>query len=80
MTILNTELYGKNKKFALINTDYLQTDWVEIILTSTGIFKQIGLEIFLTNIGFLQIDWFLDNDRFLQTDWFEVISTTTGYL
>ena len=71
----------KNKKFTSIKTDYLQTDWVEVILTSTGYILTDWFENIFDNDRFSsnRSVWsFLDNDRFLQTDWFEVI--LTGYL
>ena len=62
-----------------IETNYLQPDWLEIILTI---------------LGFIHTDWVgsfcLDKDRFLQTDWFlqwqfitdwcQVVWTRGGFL
>ena len=57
-----------NKKFALIKTNYLQTDWVEFFLTSTVYIQTDWFEVIFTTTGYLQ------------TDWFELIWKMSGFL
>ena len=68
MTIRNTELYGsfsnlKNKKFALIKSDYIQTDWFE----NKGFLQTDWFEAILDNDmrDFLQKDWSYNLIRFM---------------
>ena len=62
-----------------IETNYLQPDWLEIILTILGFIHTDWVGSFcLDNDRFLQTDWFLQ--RQFITDWFQVVWTRGGFL